>query len=241
MIVKQYFDIRTDEVQEGFDGSEIRQMDFSSLITNGRGDRIKSNIQDIKDSNGNVIAKVTITKSQECPIEKGKIILNITAPNAQITSQYVTHLRQLSDTVTEIVVLMNTSWFEDNNTSVSDYLEAILQLPADTQDPNSLTIGQYVAFNIDTTSGTLFPESSVTFELQVEAKTNIEEFNDNGYIFNLPDDILVILNERLVVNTNNKSKEYVVVPLNYREYDRMQSKPYSQPLKKQCWRLFNNI
>jgi hypothetical protein len=33
---------------------------------------------------------------------------------------------------------------------------------------------------------------------------------------------------------------YVIVPLNYREYDREMSKAYSQPLKKQAWRLFQN-
>ena len=35
-------------------------------------------------------------------------------------------------------------------------------------------------------------------------------------------------------------KEYVIVPLNYKEYDREMSKAYSQPLKKQAWRLFQN-
>jgi hypothetical protein len=32
----------------------------------------------------------------------------------------------------------------------------------------------------------------------------------------------------------------VVVPINYKEYDREMSKPYAQPLKKQAWRLFQN-
>lgn len=36
------------------------------------------------------------------------------------------------------------------------------------------------------------------------------------------------------------TKEYVIVPINYKEYDREMSKPYSQPLKKQAWRLFQN-
>lgn len=36
------------------------------------------------------------------------------------------------------------------------------------------------------------------------------------------------------------SQEYVIVPINYREYDREMSKPYAQPLKKQAWRLFQN-
>ena len=73
-------------------------------------------------------------------------------------------------------------------------------------------------------------------------------------------DVLFILNEKLTVKTivsididpdtqektitydnNNKGKEYVIVPINYKEYDREMSKPYAQPLKKQAWRLFQNM
>lgn len=72
-------------------------------------------------------------------------------------------------------------------------------------------------------------------------------------------DVLFILNEKLTVKTivsidvdpntqeetitydnGNKGKEYVIVPINYKEYDREMSKPYAQPLKKQAWRLFQN-
>ena len=35
-------------------------------------------------------------------------------------------------------------------------------------------------------------------------------------------------------------KDYVIVPISYKEYDREMSKPYAQPLKKQAWRLFQN-
>jgi hypothetical protein len=35
-------------------------------------------------------------------------------------------------------------------------------------------------------------------------------------------------------------KNLVVVPINYKEYDRLMSKAYTQPLKKQVWRLFQN-
>ena len=52
--------------------------------------------------------------------------------------------------------------------------------------------------------------------------------------------ILFILNERLEVVTDSGKKIYVVVPINYREYDREMSKAYAQPLKKQAWRLFSN-
>ena len=49
-----------------------------------------------------------------------------------------------------------------------------------------------------------------------------------------------MLNEKLIVTEGSKKSKYVVVPINYKEYDRQSSRPYSEPLKKQCWRLFQN-
>lgn len=62
-------------------------------------------------------------------------------------------------------------------------------------------------------------------------------FSDNGLLFKLPDDILYILNERVTLSDD---KSYVVVPINYKEFDRIKSRAYTQPLKKQCWRLFQS-
>ena len=67
-------------------------------------------------------------------------------------------------------------------------------------------------------------------------------YDDRGLLVDLGIDkkILFILNERLEVTTGSSKKIYVVVPINYREYDREMSKAYAQPLKKQAWRLFSN-
>lgn len=81
---------------------------------------------------------------------------------------------------------------------------------------------------------------------QSSAQTNV--FDDRGILFDMPKktngstDVLFILNERLLVPTGEGTAKdtYVIVPLNYREYDREMSKAYSQPLKKQAWRLFQN-
>jgi len=52
------------------------------------------------------------------------------------------------------------------------------------------------------------------------------------------------LNEKIVVSTTvggvTTKRQYVVVPINYKEYDRQMSKAYAQPLKKQAWRLFQD-
>lgn len=53
--------------------------------------------------------------------------------------------------------------------------------------------------------------------------------------------ILFILNERLILTkANSPTKNFVVVPINYHEYDRQMSKPFAQPLKKQAWRLIQD-
>lgn len=70
-------------------------------------------------------------------------------------------------------------------------------------------------------------------------------FDNRGIIYKLPTktvgtdlipEVLFVLNEKITV----EGKDYVVVPLNYKEYDREMSKSYAQPLKKQMWRLFQN-
>lgn len=65
------------------------------------------------------------------------------------------------------------------------------------------------------------------------------KFDERGIMYKMPSNVLVVLNERLVVSSGNTSKSYVVIPISYSEYDRIMSKAYAQPLKKQCWRLFN--
>lgn len=57
-------------------------------------------------------------------------------------------------------------------------------------------------------------------------------------------DVLFILNEQLKTKIGDGDsaviKNYVIVPINYKEYDREMTKAYAQPLKKQAWRLFQN-
>lgn len=66
-------------------------------------------------------------------------------------------------------------------------------------------------------------------------------YDERGKLFTMPPRILFPLNEKLKVTTGTTSYSYVVIPMNYKEYDRIMSKAYSQPLKKQCWRLFQNV
>ena len=65
---------------------------------------------------------------------------------------------------------------------------------------------------------------------------SITHYAEGSSIVEMPSDILRILNERVTGGNNT----YVVVPINYKEYDRVCSKPYAKPFKRQAWRLFQS-
>ena len=93
-----------------------------------------------------------------------------------------------------------------------------------------------------------------------QAEDQSKVFDDRGIIYNMPlrkypidnggtitweekegtTDVLFILNEKLLTTMGGIKKNYVVVPINFKEYDREMSKAYAQPLKKQAWRMFQN-
>lgn len=87
-------------------------------------------------------------------------------------------------------------------------------------------------------------------EASVVTDSTKTTYDSRGKLFKCPSNVLVVLNEKLEVHTKDttdtdgkkvegKLKSLsVVVPINYREYDRYMSKAYTQPLKKQSWRLF---
>ena len=59
-------------------------------------------------------------------------------------------------------------------------------------------------------------------------------------LFNIPDRILMFINESLAVERDGVPTYLTVVPLDYKEYNRLMSKPYKRPLKNQAWRILTN-
>ena len=85
------------------------------------------------------------------------------------------------------------------------------------------------------------PRRQVDFSTLIKVSTatktvNGTPFDSRGKLYTMPERVLLILNEKVTIN----GKDYVVIPINYKEYDRQMSKAFTQPLKKQCWRLFQN-
>jgi hypothetical protein len=58
-------------------------------------------------------------------------------------------------------------------------------------------------------------------------------------LFQLPTDVFMVTNETVILEDSLNSTTFraTVIPINYREYDRLMSKPYKEPLKRQCWRM----
>ena len=89
-------------------------------------------------------------------------------------------------------------------------------------------------------------------EIIKEASPTLTPYDERSLIYKTPTTVtgkakvLYILNEKIVVSTTSgqpavtTKRQYVVVPINYKEYDRQMSKAYAQPLKKQAWRLFQD-
>jgi hypothetical protein len=50
--------------------------------------------------------------------------------------------------------------------------------------------------------------------------SSTETFDENGVLYEIPTNMLYMLNEKLEITTGNNTKKYVVVPINYKEYDR---------------------
>ena len=89
-------------------------------------------------------------------------------------------------------------------------------------------------------------------EINEEENPVLTPYDERSLIYKTPTTltgkakVLYILNEKIVVSTTigepavTTKRQYVVVPINYKEYDRQMSKAYAQPLKKQAWRLFQD-
>lgn len=63
----------------------------------------------------------------------------------------------------------------------------------------------------------------------------------NAAYYKIPADILVYINEFVEVTRNEKTVKLVTIPLSFKEYDKLMSKPFKRPLKHQAWRLMCNV
>ena len=61
--------------------------------------------------------------------------------------------------------------------------------------------------------------------------------NEGSELYQIPERIMMFINESLKVTRDGNSISLVIIPLNYKEYNRLMTKPYKRPIKNQAWRL----
>lgn len=61
--------------------------------------------------------------------------------------------------------------------------------------------------------------------------------NEGSELYQIPEKIMMFINESLKVRRDNEEIPLIIIPLNYKEYNRLMTKPYKRPIKNQAWRL----
>lgn len=177
IVLKSYFQRNTNSEGIGFDDSEKRQIDFSSLIT----------VKTLSQTTGTPFDERGILFSMPKRINNGTEIEGTTDVLFILNEKLVT-------SVGGTVIPMH--WSKEGQEDV-------------------------VGAHTDEVAATLPHNGEEPYANVAAAEADGWTWTDSTTVY-------------------AKTKNYVIVPINYKEYDREMSKPYAQPLKKQCWRLFQN-
>lgn len=223
IIVKSYFDSISNPLGQGFDDSIRRQLDFSALISTARipivYPRTKVEVtfpNNIKLLFENISSKtVTIIFKDNCVQDRSSRhqgLVDIGSAGDNTSVQYDL-----------------TIYSENIDDEQLDFEDLINEIQSNTRELN-ITLVEGNIYDM-VSSGQITP-GNIIIDPCIK-----NSYDDRGVLVSLNKDILLILNEK-VIDSNNNS--LVVVPINYKEYDRQLSRAYTQPLKKQVWRLFEN-
>lgn len=249
IVVKQYFDRTLNQQGQGFDDSTRRQIDFSALITN-KSIKVKIPVISQKVNCPAIILPENNESSEnnEASDNKKQVILTFTnCVDKAITlipeeGKLYTDIPE-RDTDNNLLIVNNLVKTENKNkTAISysfklltggiNYNQLISALNTAFEGNILVEINDEVLDTEQIVGGYLNPSI-----ISLNATGDIETYDDRGVFVNLPPNLLFVLNEKVI---DVEGKNYVVVPINYREYDRQMSRAYTQPLKKQAWRLFND-
>lgn len=84
------------------------------------------------------------------------------------------------------------------------------------------------------------------FSLLVVNKTldrcidDVEPYDPRAFVYLMPNDLFLTLNESVVETSGNQTYIYQVIPITYEQYGVLMQKPYQYPTKRAVWRLITN-
>lgn len=241
-VIKSYFERHTNELGQGFDDSSRRQVDFSSLIKTATLNAVDSSSK--FDSRG-IIYKLPVSVAEDGnEYSRVLYILNealigytgsstanfIVGEGSTINSRMTLSLTNTSANILQMSVICDPA-LTDNCTAT--YTAATQSAYAKLV----IIIGTGTAATKVTTAITNAVDNTV-FEVGTGLTLTLQ--GGTPAITSLRQQGVTLMPAGFTSNVANEIR-YVIVPINYKEYDREMSKAYAQPLKKQAWRLFQNI
>lgn len=234
IVVKSYFDARLNNEGAGFDDTTKRQIDFSSLIT-VKDVEPEATQSGMYDSRG-ILYKMPLRVGTSMPdplfILNEKVVANQTSYSTKLSKDvYGAFTAAENDVVGHLKA--------ENKTDTPVGITFI----AKQTDSAKNTGLSYTADFVDGRYEVEFTYRFITADIHTVAELENEYVDIKlsiNYSFSPTGTDTTMVSEEVTSEEHTASKEYTVVPMNYKEYDRMMSKPYSQPLKKQAWRLFQN-
>lgn len=242
IIVKSFFDARLNSEGAGFDDTTKRQVDFSSLIKVKELEKYTTQTNTYDDQG--ILYKMPVVDGTN-NIPEVLFILNEKLLYKHYKKGDLTWTKDMSGEVrrTEVIgQIKNRSQYQ-----IKVYLT--LRITGELSEREGTWYTKSV--DEDTKTITVNVMHVILTDEEVESATITlnasEELFDIDFEVTLPWNTQTVLSEfsnvllgEVDALESPYKKEYVIVPLNYKEYDRMHSRAYSQPLKKQAWRLFQN-
>lgn len=235
-IVKTYFSRQANSTGEGFDDSIRRQADFSSLITVWTSDPVGGSNTNWNKGTAYISGTTNTLRGTGTTYNGYKLIVRFGQDKNLVVTNIINGTLCI-DMYVKYDTAPNT--FFTNNISGVTFGEVSGQGGITFQNSESSNDNYLGIFSTSTVITEQMARNGLDgFTVTSYKSGDKAAYDERGQLFTLPSNVLLMLNER-VHSTNNKF--YVVVPISYKEYDRQMSRAYSQPLKKQCWRLFEGI
>lgn len=252
-IIKQYF--QGVSLGAGFDDSTRRQVDFSSLIKTALLNRVYNyGLLPFKihnTTNEEVFTLKLMCKKFVDSISRIQLSIESINNNSYLGVELEDKLLNVAIYISPgDMFLIGAGGMSQCNKIISTLVNGFdppIETPTENMQLSDIIDIECVSGNTVTGS----PQYALDGGSIIIPAVDVEKipFNSNGILFDMPKkvvntsnglkevtDVLFILNEAMIVGNKN----YVIVPINYKEYDREMSKAYAQPLKKQAWRLFQN-
>lgn len=221
-IVKSYFNPRSNKTQEGFDGNEKRQIDFSMIIRS-------STYQEVEASTSPLAVGEATTAA--LALEEERVIYTPKA-NLKLPSSNISLALNSSTQVTPEISIVKDTTVSNRFLVSSDEMGTL-----DASIDKSLYDIEYL--DVYGTKLNAYTNEVKTARYN-PFKSPIFDFRSNSKSVTILSDIMMFVNEYVEVTRNGKSINLAVLPINYTEYSRLMNKPFKRPLKNQAWRLLES-